>query len=96
MALELQQLTDYEALPLQLGQLVRGANPTVVDRQLGINYGAAAVLGIADGQSGVMVAFEPPDLRFIPLAEAITRFRTVPPDSVFVRIARSLGISLGD
>ena len=54
-------------------------------------YGAAAVLGIADGQSGVMVAFEPPDLRFIPLAEAITRFRTVPPDSVFVRIARSLG-----
>ena len=95
-ALELQQLTDYEALPLQLGQLVRGANPTAVDRQLGISYGAAAVLGIADGQSGVMVAFEPPDLRFVPLAEAITRFRTVPPDSVFVRIARSLGISLGD
>ena len=49
-----------------------------------------------DDQSGVMVTFQPPDLKFVPLAEAINKVRTVPADSVFVQIARSLGISLGD
>ena len=43
-----------------------------------------------------MVAFQPPDLRFVPLAEAINKVRTVPDNSVFVQIARSLGISLGE
>ena len=46
--------------------------------------------------SGVMVAFQPPDLKFVPLAEAINKVRTVPADSEFVQIARSLGISPGD
>lgn len=49
-----------------------------------------------DNQSGVMVAFQPPDLKFVPLAEAIDKVRTVPAESLFVQIARTLGISLGD
>jgi len=44
----------------------------------------------------VMVSFQPPDLKFVPLAEAINKVRTVPADSVFVQVARSLGICLGD
>jgi len=44
----------------------------------------------------VMVSFQPPDLKFVPLAETINRVRTVPADSVFVQVARSLGVSLGD
>ena len=43
-----------------------------------------------------MVAFQPPDLKFVPLAEAINKVRTVPADSEFIKIARSLGICLGD
>ena len=43
-----------------------------------------------------MVVFQPPDLKFVPMAEAINKIRTVPADSEFVQIARSLGISLGD
>ena len=43
-----------------------------------------------------MVAFQPPDLTFVPLAEAVNKIRTVPADSVFVQVARSLGISLGN
>ena len=43
-----------------------------------------------------MVTFQPPDLTFVPLAEAINKVRTVPADSVFMQIARSLGISFGD
>jgi ATP-dependent phosphofructokinase / diphosphate-dependent phosphofructokinase len=95
-ALQLQRLTDQETYPLVLGQLVKGGPPTAVDRQLGLGYGAAAVRALSTNQSGVMVSFQPPDLRFVPLAEAINKVRTVPADSVFVQIARSLGISLGE
>jgi 6-phosphofructokinase 1 len=95
-ALELQRLTDHETYPIVLGQLVRGGAPTAVDRQLGLGYGAAAVRALHDNQSGVMVSFQPPDLKFVPLAEAINKVRTVPADSVFMQVARSLGIALGD
>jgi 6-phosphofructokinase 1 len=96
LALGLQRLTDLETLPFSIGQLVRGGGPTVVDRQLGLAYGTAAVQALREGQSGVMVAFEPPDIRFVPLSEAINKVRTVPPDSEFVRVARALGVCLGD
>ncbi|MCU0806524.1 MAG: 6-phosphofructokinase [Candidatus Contendobacter sp.] len=95
-ALQLQRLTDQETYPLVLGQWVKGGSPTAVDRQLGLGYGAGAVRALQNQQSGVMVAFQPPDLTFVPLADAINRVRTVPTDSEFVRIARALGISLGD
>ena len=95
-ALELQRLTDHETYPIVLGQLVRGGPPTAVDRQLGLAYGAAAVRALHDDRGGVMVSFQPPDLKFVPLAEAINKVRTVPADSVFVQVARSLGICLGD
>jgi ATP-dependent phosphofructokinase / diphosphate-dependent phosphofructokinase len=95
-ALKLQRMTDLETFPLLLGQLVRGGAPTAVDRQLGLGYGAGAVRALSNNQSGVMVAFQPPDLHFVPLAEAINRFRTVPQNSEFVEISRALGISLGD
>jgi 6-phosphofructokinase 1 len=95
-ALELQRLTDHETYPIVLGQLVRGGAPTAVDRQLGLGYGAAAVRALHESHSGVMVSFQPPDLKFVPLAEAINKVRTVPADSVFMQVARSLGIALGD
>jgi ATP-dependent phosphofructokinase / diphosphate-dependent phosphofructokinase len=95
-ARKLQRLTDQETYPLVLGDLVKGGPPTAVDRQLGLGYGAGAVRGLHDGQSGVMVTFQPPDLAFVPLAEAINKVRTVPADSVFMQVARSLGISFGD
>jgi 6-phosphofructokinase len=95
-ALEIQRLTDQETYPLVLGQLAKGGTPAVVDRQLGLGYGAGAVRALADNRSGVMVVFQPPDLKFVPIAEAINRVRTIPADSEFVKIARALGISLGD
>src|SRR5512137_3035551 len=95
-ALKLQRLTDQTTYPLVLGPLVKGGAPTAVDRQLGLAYGAGAVRALNDDQSGVMVAFQPPDLKFVPLGEAINKVRTVPANSVFIQIARSLGIALGD
>jgi ATP-dependent phosphofructokinase / diphosphate-dependent phosphofructokinase len=95
-ARELQRLLDHDTYPIALGQLIKGAHPTAVDRQLGLAYGAAAVRALHENHSGVMTAFEPPELKFVPLAEAINRIRTVPGNSLFLQTARSLGICLGD
>jgi ATP-dependent phosphofructokinase / diphosphate-dependent phosphofructokinase len=95
-ALELQRLTDWETYPLVLGHLAKGGTPTVVDRQLGLGYGAGAVRALKNDQSGVMVVFQPPDLQFVPLSEALNKIRTVPRESELVQIAQDLGISLGE
>jgi 6-phosphofructokinase 1 len=92
----IQRLTDRETFPFVLGQLAKGGPPTVVDHQLGLAYGAGAVLALKSGRDGVMVVFQPPDLRFVPMAEAINKFRTVPAGSEFLQIARALGLTLGD
>lgn len=92
----LQRLTDQGTYPLVLGPLVKGGPPTAVDRQLGLAYGAGAVRALAADRPGVMVSFQPPDLAFVPLAEAINKVRTIPADSLFIKIARSLGIALGE
>ena len=81
--------------PMAIGPWVRGGAPTAVDRQLGLGYGAAAIRALNEGQDGVMVAFRPPDIVFVPLLEAINKIRTVPADSEMMLIARTLGICLG-
>ena len=91
----LQLLIAEETFPLVLGPWVRGGAPTAVDRQLGLGYGAGAVRALRAGKNGVMVAFSPPDIKFVPLTEAINKVRTVPADSEFMQIAGSLGICLG-
>jgi 6-phosphofructokinase len=94
-AKRLQLLLPEETYPLVLGPWVRGGRPTAVDRQLGLAYGAGAVEALNTGENGVMVAFVPPNINFVPLPEAINKVRTVPADSEFIQIARSLNISLG-
>ena len=91
----LQLLLAQETYPLVMGPWVRGGAPTAVDRQLGMAYGAGAVQAVKAGNYGSMVAFVPPDVKFVPLAEAINKVRIVPADSEFIKIARSLGIFLG-
>jgi ATP-dependent phosphofructokinase / diphosphate-dependent phosphofructokinase len=93
---ELQRLTGHETYPLALGQLIKAGHPTAVDRQLGLAYGAAAIRALHENYSGVMTAFVPPELKFVPLSEAINKIRTVPARSLFLQTARSLGICLGD
>jgi 6-phosphofructokinase 1 len=94
-ARELQLLIAEETYPLVLGPWVRGGSPTAVDRQLGMAYGAGAIDALNAGKEGVMVAFNPPEIQFIPLTEAINKLRTVPADSIFMKTATSLGINFG-
>lgn len=95
-ALALQRLTGCETIPLTAGHLIRTGNATAVDRQLGLGYGAAAVRALEEGRNGVLAVFQPPDVNFVPIADAVNKVRTVPADSLFVQTVRSLGISLGD
>ena len=81
--------------PMVFGPWARGGRPTAVDRQLGLAYGAGAIRALDAGEEGVMVAFQPPDIAFVPLLEAINKVRTVPADSEMMLIARTLGICLG-
>jgi 6-phosphofructokinase 1 len=94
-ATKLQLLIAEETFPLVVGPWVRGGFPTAVDRQLGLAYGAGAVRALNAGKNGVMVAFQPPDIKFVPLPEAINKVRTVPADSMFTQIAQSLGVYMG-
>ena len=94
-ATELQLRIAEETFPMVLSPWTRGNAPTAVDRQLGIAYGAGAVQALEADLNGVMVTFGAPKLDFIPLDEAINKVRTVPEDSDFLKIARSIGISLG-
>ena len=84
-----------KAHPAVVGPWARGGRPTAVDRQLGLAYGAGAIRALDAGEDGVMVAFQPPDIAFVPLLEAINKVRTVPADSEMMLIARTLGICLG-
>jgi 6-phosphofructokinase 1 len=93
---QLQEMTGKESRAMVLGHLLRGGSPVALDRILGLSFGAAAASALAQGQNGVMVALQPPHIKFVPLAEAIAKLKLVPADGDGVFTARALGISLGD
>jgi 6-phosphofructokinase 1 len=90
------RLTGKETRSLVLGHLQRGGSPTTFDRLLALRFGAAAVRTLDAGVTGVMVALDPPAVKTVPLAEAVSRTKTVPLDSDTILTARSLGVCLGD
>jgi 6-phosphofructokinase 1 len=93
---ELRALTKKDTRHVVLGHLLRGGTPTTFDRLISLRFGAAAVRALAEGHTGVMVALDPPTVRYVPLAQATKRMKSVPLDCDTVRTARELGISLGD
>jgi len=95
-AAELQQLTGKETRLVVLGHLLRGGSPTTFDRLIALRFGAAAVRALEEGQAGVMVALDPPNVYYVPLEEATRRMKTVPLDCDTMLTARDLGISFGD
>jgi len=96
LSLEIEAMTGKEAREVVLGHLLRGGTPTSFDRLLSLRFGAAAVRGLEAGQSGVMVALDPPTVNYVPLSESIRRMKTVPLDCDTILTARDLGISFGD
>jgi len=92
----LAKMVDKDVRHVVLGHLLRGGSPSSFDRLLGLRFGAAAIRGLASGQRGVMVALDPPEVKYVPLEAATHRMKTVPLDSDTVLTARAIGICLGD
>jgi 6-phosphofructokinase 1 len=95
-AQQLEKLTSCETRAVVLGHLLRGGQPTSLDRLLGLNFGAAAVRALAEGQNGIMVALNPPRIQYVPLQQAVEKLKLVPLDGNGMLTARTLGISFGD
>jgi 6-phosphofructokinase len=95
-AKELMELTHKDTRHLVLGHLQRGGSPTRFDRLLGTRFGAAAIRFIEQGQFDMMVALDPPIVKAVPLAEAVSRMKSVPLDGDTIQTARDLSVCLGD
>ena len=95
-ARQLQELTGKDARSVVLGHLLRGGTPTATDRLLSLRFGAAAVRALAEGASNIMVALDPPTVRYVPIEEVTGRMKLVPSDCDTILTARNLGISFGD
>jgi 6-phosphofructokinase 1 len=95
-AKEIQDITGKETRCVVLGHLLRGGTPTTFDRFISLRFGAAAVRALDEGQTGVMVALDPPRVKYVPLTEATNRMKTVPINCDSVLTARDLGICFGD
>ena len=95
-AKDLEPLVGKECRTVVLGHLLRGGCPTTFDRLISLRFGAAAVRALEEGRTGVMVALDPPTVRYVPLKEATSHMKIVPLDCDTVLTARDLGISFGD
>jgi 6-phosphofructokinase 1 len=95
-AQELQEMTGKETRVVVLGHLLRGGSPTSFDRLVALRFGAAAVRAISEGQRGILVALDPPVVKYVPLEDATRRMKTVPLDCDTILTARDLGVCLGD
>jgi 6-phosphofructokinase 1 len=95
-ATEIQTRLHRETRCVVLGHLQRGGPPTTFDRVLATMFGAHAVRLVHQGRFGEMVCFDPPRMGSVPIYAAVSRLRTVDPNSAAVQAARALGISFGD
>jgi 6-phosphofructokinase 1 len=92
---QLEEVTGKETRCVVLGHLQRGGRPNAFDRMLATSFGACAVRAFAHGEKGVMVALQAADVVTVPITEAITNTKTIPPSGQMVRTARDTGISFG-
>lgn len=93
---ELAVMTGKDSRVVVLGHLLRGGSPVSYDRLLGLRFGAAAIRALEDGLNGVMVALDPPEVEYVPLALVTKRQKLVPLDGDTMLTARDLGINFGD
>jgi phosphofructokinase-like protein len=77
---EIERRTGKEARCAVLGHIQRGGTPTAFDRVLATRFGVHAARAVADGAFGSMVALRGTDIVRVPLEEATTELKLVPPE----------------
>jgi 6-phosphofructokinase 1 len=88
--------TGLETRTTVLGHLQRGGSPTAYDRVLATRFGVDAARRACLGEHGIMVALRGTEIVSVPLVEAVSSIRTVPPDHPMVAAARAVGTRFGD
>ncbi len=79
LASEIEKRTGKEARATVLGHVQRGGTPTAFDRVLATRFGAHAIRAVADGAYGSMVALRGTDIVRVPIADATSELKLVPP-----------------
>jgi 6-phosphofructokinase 1 len=77
---EIAERTGFEARATVLGHVQRGGTPTAFDRVLATRLGLAAIDAASEGRWGAMPALRSTRIELVPLAEAVEKLRTVPPE----------------
>ncbi len=77
---EIERRTGKEARCAVLGHIQRGGTPTAFDRVLATRFGVHAIRAVADGAFGTMVALRGTQIVRVPLAEATSELKLVPPE----------------
>lgn len=88
LAEEIEKKTGYETRSVNLGHTQRGGTPTAYDRMLAQRYGLAAIDLVHKGDFGRLVVLRGTEIKSIPLAEAISKNRTV--DDSFLEVVTGL------
>lgn len=111
MAQQLEEKTGMVARTTVLGYVQRGGTPTAFDRVLSSKYGSKAMELALQGKFNVLVTLKNGKLDSVPLEDVVgdnkeigarsggtesTNIKTVPMDDDLVKVARNLGICLGD
>src|SRR4249919_3335868 len=76
---EIEKRTGKEARCTVLGHIQRGGTPTAFDRVLATRFGVHAVQAVHDEAFGVMMALRGTDIIRVPLVEATSQLKLVPP-----------------
>lgn len=93
---EMEQSFGIESRVTVLGHLQRGGKPSPFDRILASRYGVYAVQMALEERFGMMASLRGTEITVVPIKDALSSLRTVPPEGELVRSAKSLGISFGD
>jgi phosphofructokinase-like protein len=77
---EIEERTGYETRVTVLGHVQRGGSPTPRDRVLATRFGLEAADLAHAGSFGQMAALRGDEIVGVPLADAVAKLKTVPPD----------------
>ncbi len=77
---EIHRRTGFETRVTILGHVQRGGSPTATDRVLATRYGIAAIDLASQGRWGRMVALRGAEIVDVPLDDAVSELKLVPPE----------------
>jgi 6-phosphofructokinase 1 len=77
---EVEARTGFETRATVLGHVQRGGTPTAFDRVLATRCGIAAIDAATAGKWGMMTALRGTKIELVPLKDAVSSLKTVPPE----------------